>query len=159
MKDKTDGEKYKLTRRDFVKTSAAVAAALATGTERMFAAGSDKLRVGLIGCGGRGRDAVKDCINAAKGVELVAMGDLFKDRMDKSLEELKKDFADNIKVTGDTCFVGFGAYQKVIASGVDMVILADPPHFRPIHLKAAIEADKHVFMEKPAGVDPAGFVL
>jgi predicted dehydrogenase len=156
MKDKTDGEKYKLTRRDFVKTSAAMAAALATGTERMFAAGSDKIRVGLIGCGGRGKDAVKDCINAAKGVELVAMGDLFKDRMDKSLEELKKDFAANIKVTSNTSFVGFDAYQKVIASDVDMVILAGPPHFRPPHLKAAIEAGKHVFMEKPAGVDPAG---
>jgi predicted dehydrogenase len=156
MKDKTDGEKYKLTRRDFVKTSAAVAAALAVGTERMFAAGSDKLRVGLIGCGGRGRDAVKDCINADKGVELVAMGDLFKDRMDKTLEELKKDFAENIKVTSTTCFVGFDVYQKVIGSDVDMVILAAPPHFRPIHLKAAVEAGKHVFMEKPAGVDPAG---
>lgn len=156
MKDKTDGEKYKLTRRDFVKTSAAMAAALATGTERMFAAGSDRIRVGLIGCGGRGKDAVKDCINAAKGVELVAMGDLFKDRMDKSLEELKKDFAANIKVTSNTSFVGFDAYQKVIASNVDMVILAGPPHFRPPHLKAAIEAGKHVFMEKPAGVDPAG---
>jgi predicted dehydrogenase len=156
MKEKTDGEKYKLTRRDFVKTSAAMAAALATGTERMFAAGSDKIRVGLIGCGGRGKDAVKDCINAAKGVELVAMGDLFKDRMDKSLEELKKDFAANIKVTSNTSFVGFDAYQKVIASGIDMVILAGPPHFRPPHLKAAIEAGKHVFMEKPAGVDPAG---
>ena len=156
MEGKTGAKNYKLTRRGFMKTSAVVATALAVGTERIFAAGSDKIRIGLIGCGGRGRDAVKDCINAAKGVELVAMGDLFKDRMDKSLEELKKDFAANVKVTNNTCFVGFDAYQKVIGSGVDMVILAGPPHFRPIHLKAAVEAGKHVFMEKPAGVDPAG---
>jgi predicted dehydrogenase len=122
----------------------------------MFAAGSDRLRIGLIGCGGRGEGAAKDCINADKGVELVAMGDLFKDRMDKALEGLKKDFAANIKVTNETFFVGFDAYQKVIGAGVDMVILAAPPHFRPPHLKAAIEAGKHVFMEKPAGVDPAG---
>jgi predicted dehydrogenase len=154
MEDKTGAKNSKLTRRGFIKASAVSLAAL--GTERIFAAGSDKLRIGLIGCGGRGEGAVKDCINAAKGVELVAMGDLFKDRMDKTLDELKKDFAANVKVTGNTCFVGFDAYQKVVGAGVDMVILAGPPHFRPIHLKAAIEAGKHVFMEKPAGVDPAG---
>jgi len=154
MEGKTGAKNCKLSRRGFIKASAVSLAAL--GTERMFAAGSDRLRIGLIGCGGRGEGAAKDCINADKGVELVAMGDLFKDRMEKTLEGLKKDFEANIKVTSNTCFVGFDAYQKVIGAGVDMVILAGPPHFRPIHLKAAIEAGKHVFMEKPAGVDPAG---
>lgn len=145
-----------LTRRDFIRTSAVSLAALGAGSSRVFAAGSDRLRIGLIGCGGRGEGAVKDCISAAKGVELVAMGDLFKDRMDKCLAELKKSSPGNIKVTSSTFFVGFDAYQKVIGSGVEMVILAAPPHFRPMHLKAAVEAGKHVFMEKPAGVDPAG---
>jgi len=151
------GEGRNLSRRDFIKTSAAVSlAALGPGASRIFAAGSDRLRIGLIGCGGRGEGAVKDCIKAASGVELVAMGDLFKDRMDKTLEALAKDYPNNIKVTKEIFFVGFDAYQKVIASDIDIVILAAPPHFRPMHLKAAIEAGKHVFMEKPVAVDPAG---
>jgi len=158
MKAKT--ERCNLSRRDFIKTSAAVSlAALGPGASRIFAAGSDRLRIGLIGCGGRGEGAVKDCINAAKGVELVAMGDLFKDRMDKTLEALRKDFPNNIKVTKETFFVGFDAHQKIIASDIDIVLLAAPPHFRPMHLKAAIEAGKHVFMEKPVAVDPAGIRL
>lgn len=156
MNGKTDQNKHNLTRRDFVKTSAALAAALAAGTERIFAAGSDVLRVGLIGCGGRGTGAAKDCVSAAPGVEIVAMGDMFKDRIDSAFEDLKKNLGDKAKVTREKCFVGFDAYQKVIASGVDLVLLAGPPHFRAAHLKAAIEAGKHVFMEKPAGVDPAG---
>jgi predicted dehydrogenase len=154
MKSSIGNKRRGLNRRDFMKASAVSLAAMGIGS-RVFAAGSDKIRVGLIGCGGRGEGAVKDCFSAARGVELVAMGDLFRDRMEKCLGELRKSSAENIKVTGDTSFVGFDAYQKVIGAGVDMVILAAPPHFRPIHLKAAIEAGKHVFMEKPAGVDPA----
>jgi len=146
-----------LSRRDFIKTSVAASlAALGPGASRIFAAGSDRLRIGLIGCGGRGEGAVKDCIKAANGVELVAIGDLFKDRMDRALEALAKDYPNNIKVTKEAFFVGFDAYQKVIASDIDIVILAAPPHFRPMHLKAAIETGKHVFMEKPVAVDPAG---
>jgi len=145
-----------LTRREFFKTTAVAGTALVSGSGGLFAAGSDRLRIGLIGCGGRGEGAAKDCVSADKGVELVAMGDLFKDRMDKCLGQLKKDIPQNVKVTADTFFVGFDAYQKVISAGVDVVLLAGPPHFRYLHLKAAIEAGKHVFMEKPAGVDPAG---
>jgi predicted dehydrogenase len=169
MKEKTGGENYKLTRRDFVKTSAAMAAALAAGTERMFAAGSDKIRVGLIGCGGRGVYDTTNCLKSVENIELVAMGDLFKDHLDGALQALKnkpdekdkpgeKDkLAEKVKVTEDSCFVGWDAYKKVVArDDVDMVILTEPPHFRPEHLKAAVEAGKHVFMEKPVAVDPVG---
>jgi predicted dehydrogenase len=145
-----------ISRRTFVAGASASVAAVLSSQTRGFAAGSDKLRVGLIGCGGRGTGAAKDCVSSSRGVEIVAMGDLFKDRVDGSLEQLKKDIGDKVKVTGDKCFAGFDAYKEVLASDVDMVILATPPHFRPAQLKAAIEAGKHVFMEKPAGVDPAG---
>ncbi len=147
----------KISRRDFVKTSAVVSAvAMLSRTGGVFAAGSDKIRIGLIGCGDRGTEAAKDCIRAADGVELVAMADMFKDKLDNSLKQLKKEFSGQVKVTLESSFVGFDAYRKLVDGDVDMVILACPPGFRPIHLKAAIEAGKHVFMEKPAGVDPAG---
>jgi len=158
MKKNTDKKKNGVSRRDFIKASTAVSiAVLTSGSSRVFAAGSDKLRVGLIGCGGRGTGAAKDCVKSSDNVEIVALGDLFRDRVDKSLNNLKEKLPpENLNVTEDTCFVGFDAYEKVIASGVDMVILGTPPHFRPEHLKAAIEAGKHVFMEKPVAVDPVG---
>jgi len=147
-----------LSRRDFIKTSAAVTlAALGSGTGRIFAAGSDKIRVGLIGCGGRGTKSIIECAKSSSGVELVAMGDLFKDHLEKCRNKLKEDLpAESLKVTDETCFCGFDAYQKVIACDIDLVLLVTPPHFRPEHLKAAIEAGKHVFMEKPVAVDPVG---
>ena len=158
MKKKTSEKTGEVSRRDFLKTSAAVSlAALTSGAaSRVFAAGSDKLRVGLIGCGGRGTGAAKDCVNSSDNVEIVAIGDLFRDRVDRSLAKLKEGVGDKVEVTEDTCFVGFDAYEKVIACDVDMVILATPPHFRPEHLRAAIETGKHVFMEKPVAVDPVG---
>ncbi len=157
MNKKASGEKGKVSRRDFIKASAAVGmAAVLPGRERIFAAGSDKMRVGLIGCGGQGTRDTISCLNSSANVELVAMGDLFRDRLGSSLEELKKNVGDRVKVTRDTSFVGFDAYKKVIACDVDMVLVVTPPHFHPVHLKAAIEAGKHVFMEKPAAVDPAG---
>jgi predicted dehydrogenase len=157
MKKEEMQETQGLSRRDFMRTSAAVGAgALALGTSRIYAAGSDTVRVGLIGCGGRGTHDTTKCLNSAENVELVAMGDLFKDRIDRSRRTLKERLAEKIKVTQDTCFVGWDAYKKVLACDVDMVILTEPPHFRPGHLKAAIRAGKHVFMEKPVAVDPVG---
>ncbi|MHC4265612.1 MAG: Gfo/Idh/MocA family oxidoreductase [Planctomycetota bacterium] len=154
MKNK---DKSNMTRRDFVKASAAIGAvAILPSREKLFAQGSDKLRVGVIGCGGRGTGAAMDCVNSSPNVEIVAMADLFKDRLDSSLAELSRNVDDKVSVTNDTSFTGFGAYEKVIACDVDMVILACPPHFRPKHLAAAIEAGKHVFMEKPVAVDPVG---
>ncbi|MHC4132406.1 MAG: Gfo/Idh/MocA family oxidoreductase [Planctomycetota bacterium] len=150
-------EKKDMTRRDFVKTSAAIgAAAILPGKEKLFAQGSDKLRVGVIGCGGRGTGAAMDCIRSSLNVEIVAMADMFQDRLDSSLARLSRNVDDNVSVTNDTSFTGFDAYEKVIACDIDMVILACPPHFRPKHLAAAVEAGKHVFMEKPVAVDPVG---
>ncbi len=159
MNKKASEEKGKVSRRNFIKASAAVGmAAVLPGRERIFAAGSDKMRVGLIGCGGQGTRDTISCLNSSPNVELVAMGDLFRDRLGESLRQLKKEeeVSKKVKVTRDTSFVGFDAYKKVIASDVDMVLVVTPPHFRPEHLKAAIEGGKHVFMEKPAAVDPAG---
>jgi len=158
MKEKLIQKSRKFTRRDFIRTSSAVgAAALLSGTGRLFAAGSDKIRVGLIGCGGRGRYDTTNCLNSAQNVELVAMGDIFKERLEDCRTTLEKKLPDKIKVTDDMCFTGWDAYKKVLAcDDVDMVILTEPPYFRPEHLRAALEAGKHVFMEKPVAVDPVG---
>jgi len=157
MKTKASQETPDLSRRDFIRTSAALgAAAWAAGTSRMFAAGSDKIRVGLIGCGGRGTYDTTNCLNAAQNVELVAMGDLFGDRLDRCRKQLTKELGLKVKVTDETCFTGWDAHKKVLACELDLVILTEPPHFRPAHLRAAVEAGKHVFMEKPVAVDPVG---
>jgi len=162
METKVIQETPDLSRRDFIKSSVPIlsglgAASLLSGTNRIFAAGSDKIRIGLIGCGGRGTYDTGNCLNCAEGVELVAMGDLFKDRVDRCRRTLKRKLSDKVKVTEDTCFVGWDAHKKVLGrDDVDMVILTEPPHFRPGHLRAAVEAGKHVFMEKPVAVDPAG---
>lgn len=147
-----------VTRRDFLKTS--VAASLAATLPLRIpaaAAGSDTIRVGVIGCGGRGTGAAIDCLTATKGVVVAALGDLFPDRLESSLQKLRGAFADRIVVTPETCFAGFDAFSKVLSvPGINLVILATPPHFRPAHLKAAVDAGKHVFMEKPVAVDPVG---
>jgi len=156
-KDRAEKKHGRVSRRDFIKRSATVSlAAMLSGHSRVFAAGSDRIRVGLIGCGGRGTGAAKDCLESSEGVEIVAMGDLFRDRLESSLRRLKSRFKDKVKVTPDTSFVGFDACKSVIACDVNMVILATPPGFRPMQFKAAVEAGKHVFMEKPVAVDPVG---
>ena len=157
MKKKVTQGTSDLSRRDFVKTSAVLgAAALTSGTSRIFAAGSDKIRIGVIGCGGRGTYDTTNCLNCAENVELVAMGDLFQDRIDRCRQRLKKELPEKVKVANDTCFVGWDAHKKVLNCDLDLVILTEPPYFRPEHLRAAVEAGKHVFMEKPVAVDPVG---
>jgi predicted dehydrogenase len=150
--------KASVSRRDFIKTS--VVASLAAAIPRnlgAYVAGSDMIRIGMIGCGGRGTGAAIDCLNAANGVEVVAMADLFQDHLEASLRKLKEAHSDKIKVTPDHSFTGFDAYQKLLACpDVNLVVLATAPHFRPLHLKAAVEAGKHIFMEKPVAVDPVG---
>src|SRR5690606_6102531 len=124
----------------------------------VHAAGSDVIRVGLIGCGGRGTGAVSQALATEGPVKLVAVGDAFAYRLESSLHQLqrRKELAEKIDVPKDRQFVGLDAYKKVIASDVDLVILATPPGFRPLHMAAAVEAGKHVFMEKPVAVDAAG---
>jgi predicted dehydrogenase len=112
-----------------------------------------KLRAGLVGCGNRGTGAAIDFMAAGPNLELVALADVFMDKVDDCHKKLK---AHKIDVPRKNCFDGFDGYKKLIDSDLDIVLLATPPHFRPEYLKACIEAGKHVFMEKPACVDPAG---
>ena len=143
-------------RRSFLKTTAATAAVVGLGTNFAFAQGSSKIRVGLIGCGGRGTGAAQDCIGSNDDIALVAMGDVFADHMTSARGKLKEALGEKYAVKDDNAFVGFDAYQKVIASDVDLVILATPPGFRPLHIAAAVDAGKHVFAEKPVATDAAG---
>jgi predicted dehydrogenase len=143
-------------RRQFLQASAAVATA-AVVAQNAHAAGNDLLKVGLIGCGSRGTGAAAQALNADKNVKLWAMGDAFQDRLEYSLGQLLKDKAitDKIDVSMARRFVGFEAYRQVIGC-CDVVLLCTPPGFRPLHLRAAVEANKHVFAEKPVAVDAPG---
>lgn len=143
------------TRRDFL--AGAAAATLASLTPPVHAAGSDILRVGLIGCGNRGTGAAEQALRADKNTRLVAMGDMFADKLQNSLNHLKGvgAIAERLDVKPESSFTGFDAYKSVIEM-TDVVLLTTPPHFRPLHLKAAVAAGKHVFAEKPCAVDAAG---
>ena len=145
-------------RRDFIKTTTAATLGLsfAPTMPGAYASGTDAIRIGLIGCGGRGTGAVLNAFDGADGVKLVAMGDAFADRLASSLAEIGKEHAAQVDVPKDRQFVGFDAYKQVLASDANYIILATPPGFRPIHLEAAIAAGKHVFTEKPIAVDGPG---
>jgi predicted dehydrogenase len=150
-----------LTRRDFIRTAAgtAIAGTVVASADRLtgaYAAGSDEIRVGLIGCGGRGTGAAGNVLKAAPGVRIVAMADAFQDRLDQSRKALLKEAPDAANVADDHCFVGLDAYKQLLQTDVNYVILATPPGFRPIHIKAALEAGKNTFAEKPCAVDGAG---
>ncbi len=158
-----------VSRRTFMKGGAAAGAAAMTaglGARVAYAAGGDALKVGLIGCGGRAKGAIRDNLEAAKivgqKVRVVAFGDLWEDRA-KGARHATKKWAEEHKmpdaVTADEghCFGGLDNYKKVIASGVDYIVTATPPGFRPYHFREAIAQGKHVFMEKPVCVDPWGY--
>ena len=137
---------------------ATVVAGTLVGVPDLHAAGSDLLRVGLVGCGDRGTGAATQALTADPHVRLVAMADAFEDRLQQSLAHLKQDekVGSKVDVASDHRFVGFDACQKLLESGVDVVLLCTPPHFRPLHLQAAVQAGKHVFAEKPVAVDAPG---
>jgi predicted dehydrogenase len=145
-------------RREFLAATVATAASVAALPANVHAAGSDTLKVGLIGCGGRGTGAAAQALNADANVQLTAVGDMFEDHLQESLARLHGDekIAAKVQVKAENCFTGFNAYQGVLASGVDVVLLTTPPHFRPLHLKAAVDAGKHIFCEKPVAVDAPG---
>ena len=148
-------------RRDFVKTSAAAAVGAGLlGTfaapAGAYAAADDTIKIGLVGCGGRGTGAATQALSTKGNVKLIAMADAFRDQLDSSLNNIKRRHADRVAVDDDHKFVGFDAYKQLIDSGVDLVILATPPGFRPIHVEAAVKAGKHVFMEKPVATDAPG---
>lgn len=149
------------TRRVFVKATAAATMA-ALGPNFAHAAGDEVIRVGLIGCGGRGGGAANDVLKASPATRIVALGDLFKDRLDGVRGRLtNKDNpnAARVDLPDHRCFVGFDAYKQVIDCGVDLVVLATPPGFRPVHMKYAADASKHMFVEKPVATDAPGVRL
>ncbi len=143
-----------MNRRDFLKSSSVTltAAAVLAGSEKIFAAGQEKIKVALVGCGGRGNGALEDFLNAASTrnmpVEIVGLADFFEDRV--------KAAAAKFQVSEELCRVGANAYKDIMKTDADVVLLVTPPNFRPVHFEAAINAGKHVFMEKPVAVDPPG---
>lgn len=158
----TDNDKP--TRREFLARSAGLTAGLVSGlgvARSARGAASDELKIGIVGCGGRGTGAVIDALSTRGPIKLVAAGDVFPDRLQSSLRRLKsnKDVGARVEVPEDRQFVGFDAYQKVLATDIDIVLLTTPPAFRPLHYAAAIAAGKHVFMEKPVCVDGPGYRL
>ncbi|GIV01651.1 MAG: dehydrogenase [Fimbriimonadales bacterium] len=144
-----------MTRRDFLATTAAVGATFVAPGFLRASQGRSTIRVGLIGCGGRGTGAVMDAVGTGEDVVLYAMADVFEDRLAGSANYLKEQLKERYQVEGRR-FVGFDAYKAVMEQDLDVVILTTPPGFRPAHLSAAIEAGKHVFMEKPVAVDGPG---
>lgn len=146
------------TRRQFVGASALSLAVGSLLAPAVHAAGTDVLKIGLIGCGGRGTGAASQALRADPHVKLTALADVFEDRLDLSLRSLAKldDVSAKVDVPAERRFTGFDACERLLATDVDVVLLCTPPHFRPLHLKAAIEAGKHVFAEKPCAVDAPG---
>ena len=142
--------------KDTSKTLAVVSAAPAILSSTARAQNSDTLKVGLIGCGGRGTGAAGQSLSSDPNIVLTAMGDAFEDRLNSSYANLKEGFGDRVQVDEANKFVGFDAYQKVVDSGVDVVLLTTPPGFRPMHMEYAIAQGKHVFAEKPMAVDGPG---
>ena len=149
-------------RRTFLKKTAAAAAVAGVSTPLSLSAGGfhhsvdDVLKVGLVGCGGRGTGAAINAANADPNVKITALADAFADRIKISREGLAGQLGERLAVTDDTCFDGFDCADKLIATDVDVVLLCQPPHFRPESLRAAIKAGKHVFCEKPVAVDVPG---
>ena len=145
-------------RRSFLTSAIAGASAFQiVKPELVRGAGNEKLKAGLVGCGGRGTQAVQNLLTGCDNVEFVAMADIFEDRLQHSLATLQKlppALSGRVKVDGEHEFTGFDAYKKVIASGVDIVMLATYPAYRPMHFEAAVEARKHIFCEKPFATDP-----
>ncbi len=162
MNGKPDSKNSKQTsRRKFIQNSSLLVAGSAVAGQLAFARsahafGSDEIRLGLIGCGGRGTGATDNAMNSEGPTRLVAMGDVFGDSLQRCLRGLKGQHKDKVDVPPERQFIGLDAYKHVLDSDIDMVILATPPGFRPLHFEAAVNAKKHVFMEKPVAVDPAG---
>ena len=138
-------------RRTFLKS--AVAGSLAIPA--VHAAGAGIIRVGVIGCGGRGEAAAMNAMNAGPDVHIVAMGDILLDRVQEKRTALKLKYRDQVDVPDSNCFAGFDAYKRVIEAS-DVVIVANAAKFHPFHAKSAIEAGRHVFLEKPHAIDPVG---
>jgi predicted dehydrogenase len=149
-------------RRDFLKSTAPVASLVGFNALSQaapgYAAGGDTIRIGVVGCGGRGTEAARNAMDADKGVRLVAMADLLRDRAEEKRTALRLKYPEQVAVDDDHLFGGFDGYKSVIESA-DVVLIANAAKFHPLHLRAAIEAGKHVFVEKPHAIDPAGIKM
>lgn len=161
MSDKTTpASNSNIERRSFLKSSAALGTAAAVGSltlsQSAHAAGSDTLKVALIGCGGRGNGAAVNATKGDENLKITVLADIFPDKVQASKRILSRQLGDRFEVPDENCFSGFDAYKDVMATDVDVVLLCTTPHFRPAHLEAAIEAGKHVFCEKPVAIDAPG---
>lgn len=142
-------------RRKFLKSAGIAGGLLATAIPKVHAASDSTIRVGLVGCGGRGTGAAINAMGADSNVRIVALADLFDASMDRCRKSLEKRYADQFTVTDEMCFGGFDGYKTLLET-VDVVLLAAPPHYRPDHIEAAVEAGKEVFCEKPVATDAVG---
>lgn len=148
-------------RRNFLKTSSLLVAGGAVASnlniaQAAHAYGSDTIKIGLIGCGGRGTGAAAQAMNTEGSVKLTALGDVFPNKVQEALRGLKGQYGEKVDVPRERMFDGIDNYKKVLETDCDLVILATPPGFRPQHMEAAVKAGKHVFMEKPVAVDAPG---
>ncbi|MFP6586575.1 MAG: Gfo/Idh/MocA family oxidoreductase, partial [Pirellulaceae bacterium] len=148
-------------RRDFIKKSTIlVAGSTVAGNLQIARAahpyGDETIKIGLVGCGGRGTGAAVQAMNTNGEVNIVAMADVFDDRLQGSYRAIKSKHGDKVKVTEETMFTGLDAYKQVLEADIDLIILATPPGFRPLHFEAAVNAGVHVFMEKPVATDAPG---
>ncbi len=147
-------------RREFLVHSSAIAGSTLAGslaaTRAVHAGGDDGLRIGLMGCGGRGAGAVRNALSVDPTARLVAMFDPFQDRLYERRKALRNAVGAQIAVDDEHCFTGFDGFQEMLASGIDVAILAEPPHFRPMHIEACVDAGVHVLAEKPMAVDAPG---
>ena len=143
-------------RRAFIKGAAIATGFAAGGIPQVHAQGNSEIRVGLVGCGGRGSGAARNAMIADQGARIVALADLFPKSIENCRKSLSKAHPEQFQVKDDQCFTGFESYKELMASDVDVVLLASPPHYRPDHVEAAIEAGKQVFCEKPVATDPTG---
>ena len=151
------------TRREFLRTSAKLAGAVSLASlpvgQTAHAAGSSSIKIGLVGCGGRGTGAAINAMNAGKDVKLVAMADLFGDWLQTSRENLKKAKGEQVDVRDDCCFTGFDGWKQLLKTDIDVVLIAAASHFHPVMLKGAVEANKHIFCEKPNALDIPGLKI
>ena len=154
-----DDSKPQSNRRGFLKTTATATTIASTASffdRSVHAGGSDIIKVGLVGCGGRGMGAAKDNMTADAGCRLTAIAEVFYNRMEDGREQLKKTLGSQYSVLEEQCFSGWDAVDKILQTDIDVVLLATPPGFRPAQMEAAIRAGKHVFCEKPVAVDSPG---
>ncbi len=158
-KKRADG----MSRRDFGVATAATGFAILSSKSGIAETNSETLKIGLIGCGGRGGGAVRDCLSGNDNVKIVGMADVFEDKLKSKRAEMEaqKDpkIASKVDINDDMCFVGLDAYKKLLETDIDIIIHGTPPYARPKHIAAAVDAGKHIFTEKPIAVDPVGVRL